>query len=144
MTAITTQTLDTPKTLTRSPLASGPWPEILDQCRTIARASAVIAVDAEGLVVASVGTLDKVQVTRIAAHVARAFDLLDRLKYVGRLTECLCARYTPEGEWLTAVRVAPNVSTVVTIVMIGPYTLVEKGRTRLRNTFLRLIEETKK
>jgi hypothetical protein len=116
------------------------WTEILERCRQVARANSVIAIEGDGLPVAWVGLDDGVQASRIAAHVSKSFDLLDRLKYVGRFAECLCTMYWPEGTWLTAVRIAPTVSTVVTIAIIGPYTLVDRDRRRLRNTFLSLLE----
>jgi hypothetical protein len=118
------------------------WRSILDRCRRIAKADSIVAIDGEGQPVAWVGHDDGVEAARISAHVGRSFDLLDRLKYVGRLAECLCVMYWPEGHWLTAVRIAPNVSTVVTVAVVGPYTLVDRGRRRLRNTFVRLLEET--
>jgi hypothetical protein len=118
------------------------WHPLLDACRKVARAKSIIAVDGDGLPVAWMGLEDRVEAERIAAHVARAFDLLDNLKYVGRFAECLCTMYWPEGTWLTAVRLAPKVSRVVTIAMVGPYTLVAKDRQRLRNTFVRLLEES--
>ncbi len=120
-----------------------PWQATLERCREVAKARAVIAVDGEGLPVAWIGLHDPTEASRISAHVAKSFDLLDRLKYVGRFAECLCVMYWPEGTWLTAVRVAPKVSTVVTIAVVGPYTLVQRDRRRLCNTFLRLLEETR-
>jgi hypothetical protein len=123
--------------------SDGAWVPILERCRAVARARSVIAVEGEGLPVAWVGLQDRVEASRIAAHVGKSFDLLDRLMYVGRMAECLCVRYWPEGTWLTAVRVAPSVSTVVTIAVIGPYTLVDRDRSRLRHTFVRLIEDSR-
>jgi hypothetical protein len=124
-----------------TPPADWSWDNVLEQCRKAAQAQALIAIDNGGLPVAWIGLDDRNEADRIAAHVSKAFDLLDNLKYVGRLAECLCTMYWPEGVWLTAVRIAPKVSTVVTIAMIGPYTLVDKGRRRLRNTFVRMLEE---
>jgi hypothetical protein len=121
----------------------GVWRKVLERCRDLVQADSVIAVDGEGLAVAWVGPFDRVEASRVSAHVSKAFDLLDRLKYVGRLAESLCVMYWPEGTWLTAVRVAPEVSSVVTIAVVGPYTLVHKDRRRLRNTFTRLLEETR-
>jgi hypothetical protein len=133
------------RTTAAKPAASPPvdwsWKAILERCRKVAGAHAIISVDADGLPVAWSGLTDQVEASRIAAHVGKAFDLLDRLKYVGRFAECLCTMYWPEGTWLTAVRIAPNVSTVVTVAVVGPYTLVDQGRRRLRNTFLRLLED---
>ena len=125
-----------------SPSVEWSWKAILERCRRVAKATSIVAIDGEGLPVAWAGHEDEVEASRVAAHVARSFDLLDRLKYVGRLAECLCVMYWPEGHWLTAVRIAPNVSTVVTVAVVGPYTMVDRGRRRLRNTFVRLLEET--
>lgn len=119
------------------------WEPTLRACRDVARARAVVAIDGEGLPVAWVGFEDRVEAARISAHVAKSFDLLDRLMYVGRLAECMCIQYWPEGTWLTAVRVAPEVSKVVTVAVVGPYTLVQKDRQRLRNTFVHLLERTR-
>jgi hypothetical protein len=118
------------------------WASILERCRRVAKAESIVAMDGEGLPVAWAGHQDHVEAERVCAHVARSFDLLDRLKYVGRLAECLCVMYWPEGRWLTAVRIAPKVSAVVTVAVVGPYTMVDSGRRRLRNTFLQLLEET--
>jgi hypothetical protein len=122
--------------------ADGPWLSVLERTREVTRATSVIAVNGDGLAVAWIGLRDDVEASRIAAHVAKSFDLLDRLKYVGRLAECLCTMYWPEGTWLTAVRIAPKVSSVVTIAVVGPYTLVDRDRRRLRNTFVQLLETT--
>ncbi len=131
----------TPPPFDASDRSDRSWAAVLERCREVVRAQSVIAVSGEGLPVAWVGGSDAVEAARISAHVSRSFDLLDRLKYVGRLAECLCVMYWPEGTWLTAVRVAPEVSTVVTIAVVGRYTLVARDRRRLRNTFVRLIEE---
>jgi hypothetical protein len=119
------------------------WNPILERCREVVRAESVVAADAEGLAVAWVGPLDRVQASRVAAHVSKSFDLLDRLKYAGKLAEGMCVQFQPESTWLTAVRVAPSISTVVTIAVLGPYTLVHRGRDRLRTTFERLLQATR-
>ena len=116
------------------------WPSLLARCREVVRADDVFAVGGDGLLVGAVGTLHHDEIERLAAHLSRAFDLADGVKSVGRVTECLCVRYAPEGRWLTAVRIAPREGTVVTIGVVGRYTLIERDRTRLRNTFLRLFE----
>lgn len=125
-----------------TPPADWSWNFVLEQSRKAAKAQSLIAIDSSGLPVAWIGLDDRNEADRIAAHVSKAFDLLDHLKYVGRMAECVCAMYWPEGTWLTAVRIAPKVSTVVTIAMVGPFTLVDRGRRRLRNTFVRMLEES--
>jgi hypothetical protein len=119
------------------------WKPVLEKCREVAQARSIVALDAEGSVVAWSGNLDEVDAARLAAHVGKAFDLLDRLKFAGRFAECVCAEYEPEGTWLTAVRVAPRLTSVVTIAVLGPYTFVHRGRELLRTTFVRLLEATR-
>jgi hypothetical protein len=123
---------------------SGPveitWPSLLMRCWEAVRADCVLAVSGEGLVMGHVGSLKRREVEQVAAHLSRAFDLLDEVRLAGRVTEALCVRYAPEGRWLTAVRIAPLPDVVITIAVIGPHALVEQDRQRLRNTFLKLFE----
>jgi len=110
------------------------WARLMRRCREITKADVVFAVDGEGLVVGSEGLYSRSEIERVAAHLARAFDFLDELKEIGSETESICAMYA-EGRWLTAVRIWPREDTVVTIGLIGPYTLIRQDRQRLRNTF---------
>jgi hypothetical protein len=117
------------------------WPSLLLRCWEAVKADCVFAVSQEGLILGGVGSLTRKEVERVAAHLSRAFDLLDEVKSAGRVTEALCVRYAPEGRWLTAVRIAPVPGAVITIGVIGRHTLIEHDRQRLRNTFLRLFED---
>jgi hypothetical protein len=117
------------------------WPSLLLRCWEAVKADCVFAVSQEGLVLGGVGSLARKEVERVAAHLSKAFDLLDDVKTAGRVTEALCVRYAPEGRWLTAVRIAPRPGAVITIGVIGRHTLIEHDRQRLRNTFLRLFDE---
>jgi hypothetical protein len=124
---------------------SGPveitWPSLLLRCWEAVQADCVFAVSGEGLVMGHVGALKRREVEHVAAHLSKAFDLLDEVRFSGRVTEALCVRYAPEGRWLTAVRIAPLPDVVITIAVIGQHALVEQDRQRLRNTFLRLFED---
>ena len=111
------------------------WDVILRRCREIAKADCVFAVDGSGLVVGREGTYGRAEVDRVAAHLSRAFDLLDSLQEIGSESESICTRYA-EGRWLTAVRIRPDDDRVITVGVIGPYTLITQDRLRLRNTFL--------
>jgi hypothetical protein len=95
-------------------------------------------VDDGGIVVAREGTYGRTEIERVAAHLSRAFDLLDGLTEIGSETESICTRYAEE-RWLTAVRIRPDDGRVVTIGVIGPYTMITRDRQRLRNTFLLLF-----
>ncbi|HVG94396.1 MAG TPA: hypothetical protein VND21_08110 [Planctomycetota bacterium] len=114
------------------------WEVMLRRCREIARADCVFAVDGSGIVVGREGTYGRAEVDRVAAHLSRAFDLLDDLTEIGSESESICARYA-EGRWLTAVRIRPDEERVITVGVIGPYTLITQDRLRLRNTFLRMF-----
>lgn len=114
------------------------WEFVLRRCREITKADCVFAVDGGGLVVGRQGTYGRAEVDRVAAHLSRAFDLVDGLQEIGSESESICVRYA-EGRWLTAVRIRPDDETVVTVGVIGPYTMITQDRYRLRNTFLRMF-----
>ena len=70
------------------------WPDVLERLRANTRASAVIAMNAEGLVIGSVGALTLEEGDELAAHIGRAFDLLNGLKKIGG--KARAAKLTPE------------------------------------------------
>ena len=116
------------------------WARLMRRCRQMTKADVVFAVDGEGLVVGWEGLYGRAEVDRVAAHLSRAFDFLNQLTEIGSETESICAMYA-EGRWLTAVRIWPRPDTVVTIGLIGPFTLIRQDRQRLRNTFDLLFAE---
>lgn len=116
------------------------WPTLLQRVRDVTRADAVVAVDEEGLVLGSTGTLAPADIDGIAAHVAMAFDLFERLSILGKKTESVCAQYVPDGTWLTAIRMRPPEGGRITIALVGPYTLIREDRRKIRDAFARLFE----
>lgn len=117
------------------------WPTLLRRVRDVTSADAVLAIDEEGLVVGSSGTLAEPEVDCIAAHVAMAFDLFERLPMLGQKTEAVCAQYVPDGTWLTAIRMRPPHGGRITIALVGPYTLIREDRRKIRDAFARLFDE---
>src|SRR5262245_18964228 len=116
------------------------WPSLLMRCWEVTKADSVFAASGEGVILGCIGSLKRAQFDRVAAHVSKAFDVLDGMGQVGKLPEGLCVRFAPEGAWLTAVRISPMDDVVVTIGVIAHYPLIERDRQRLRNTFQRLFE----
>jgi hypothetical protein len=117
------------------------WPTLLRRVREVTSAHAVLAVDEEGLVLGSNGTLGATDIDAIAAHVAMAFDLFERLPSLGKKTEAVCAQYVPDGTWLTAIRMRPPHGGRITIALVGPYTLIREDRRKIRDAFARLFDE---
>ena len=126
----------------RRPAPSAPrtWSQVLERVREVTRASAVLAMDADGLVIGSAGALTIEEGDELAAHIGRAFDLLNGLRKLGGKAESVCALYSPEGTWLTATRFSAPSGTRVTIGIVGPYTLIRADRMHIRNAFFRLFE----
>jgi hypothetical protein len=116
------------------------WPTLLRRVLEVTRATAVLAVDDQGLVLGSTGEIESSEIDNIAAHVAMAFDLFERLPALGKKTESVCAQYVPDGTWLTAIRMRPPEAGRITIAIVGPYTLIREDRRRVRDAFERLFE----
>jgi hypothetical protein len=129
---------ESPPGAVRAPLD---WTALLHRVRGLMRADDVVALDGEGLVVGHAGGLPAESVDSIAAHIGRAFDLLDGLHSIGGKAESVCVMYSPEGTWLTATRFSTPSGGRVTLGLIGPYTLARQDRMRLRNAFYRLFEK---
>ena len=85
---------------TRGPPCSG-------GCATSRRPRPSSSIDDQGLVIGHDGDLTAEDVDDVAAHLALAFDLFERLSMLGTKAESVCAQYIPEGTWLTAVRLRP-------------------------------------
>jgi len=116
------------------------WPSLVARVREVTRANAVVAIDEEGLIVASTGDREHAELEAIAAHVALGFDLFERLTMLGETTESICAQYTPEGTWLTAIRMRPPVGGPMTVAIVGPYTMIREDRRRIHDAFARLFD----
>ena len=116
------------------------WASLLARVRDVTKATGVVAVDDQGLVIGSDGDLSAEDVEDVAAHVALAFDLFERLSQLGHRTESVCAQYMPEGTWLTAIRLRPADAAPLTVGIIGPHTLVREDRRRVRDAFMLLFE----
>jgi hypothetical protein len=110
------------------------WARMMTKVRDATKADCVFAVEAAGLVVARTGTYGRAEVDRVAAHLSRSFDFLDPLTEIGSAVESVCVMFT-EGRWLTAMRIVPAENIVVTIGVIGPYTIVREDRERIRSVF---------
>lgn len=110
------------------------WARMMTKVRDATKADCVFAVEAAGLVVARTGTYGRAEVDRVAAHLSRSFDFLDPLTEIGSAVESVCVMFT-EGRWLTAMRIVPAENIVVTIGVIGPYTIVREDRERIRAVF---------
>ena len=123
---------------TKAPALS--WTDVLERLRASTRATAVIAMNAEGLVIGTVGALTMEEGDELAAHIGRAFDLLNGLKKIGGKAESVCAMYSPERTWLTATRFSAPSGARITIGIVGPYTLIRQDRMRVRNAFFRLFD----
>jgi hypothetical protein len=128
---------DSPPGAVRSPLD---WTALLHRVRGIMRADDVLAMDGQGLVVGHAGGRPAESVDAIAAHIGRAFDLVNGLHSIGGKAESVCVMYSPEGTWLTATRFSTPAGGHVTLGLIGPYTLARQDRMRLRNAFYKLFE----
>jgi hypothetical protein len=128
---------ESPPGAVRAPLD---WTALLHRVRGIMRADDVVALDGQGLVVGHAGRLPVEAVDSIAAHIGRAFDLVDGLHSIGSKAESVCVMYSPEGTWLTATRFSTPSGGRVTLGLIGPYTLARQDRMRLRNAFYKLFE----
>ncbi len=122
------------------PRARPTWASLLARVREVTKATAIVAIDDQGLVIGSHGDLEPKDVEDVAAHVALAFDLFERLSQLGTKTECVCAQYVPEGTWLTAIRLRPVDAAPLTVAILGPHTLVRDDRRRVREAFTRLLE----
>lgn len=110
------------------------WVRMMGKVREATQADCVFAVEAAGLVVARTGTYGRAEVDRVAAHLSRSFDFLDPLTEIGSAVESVCVMFT-EGRWLTAMRIVPAEDVVVTIGVIGPFTIVRDDRERIRHAF---------
>jgi len=128
---------DAPPGAVKAPLD---WTALLHRVRGIMRADDVLAMDGQGLVVGHAGDRPAESVDAIAAHIGRAFDLVNGLHSIGGKAESVCVMYSPEGTWLTATRFSTPAGDHVTLGLIGPYTLARQDRMRLRNAFYRLFE----
>ncbi len=127
------------------PAASTPrrrhtWASLLQRVRDVTKATAVVAIDDQGLVIGHDGDLTMDDVEDVAAHLALAFDLFERLSMLGTKPESVCAQYIPEGTWLTAVRLRPVDAPPLTVGIIGPHTLVREDRRRVRDAFMLLLD----
>ena len=116
------------------------WPTLLRRVRDVTKADAVLAVDDQGLVLGSTGNLAASDIDNVAAHVAMAFDLFERLTLLGKKAESVCAQFVPDGTWLTAIRMRPPEGGRITIALVGPYTLIREDRRRIRDAFARLFD----
>jgi hypothetical protein len=116
------------------------WPALLARVREVSQADCVFAVEGEGIVVARDGSYGRAEVERIAAHVSRSFDLLAPLTEIGSSVESVCVMFA-EGRWLTAIRIRPDESQRVTIGIVGPFTIIQEDRQRIRRSFLRLFRD---
>jgi hypothetical protein len=115
------------------------WPEVLERVRAATKAYHVVATDPEGLLLGHAGPLSLSDAEGIAAHVARAFDLVDGMKRLGGKAESVCVMYTPENTWLTATRLSAPSGEKLTIAIVGPYTLIRSDRMRIRELFFKLV-----
>lgn len=122
------------------PVVRHTWTTLTARVRQVTNATAVLAVDDQGLIVASTGGIGDHDLEGIGAHVALAMDLLERLTVLGGKTESVCAQYAPDGTWLTAIRMQPPVGPHMTIGIIGAYTLNREDRRRIRDAFVRLFD----
>lgn len=138
-TDLRTPTYPTP-TAPGAPRTRFTWSTLLQRVREVTRADAVLAVDEEGLVLGSTGTLASSEIDNIAAHVAMAFDLFERLSVLGKKAESVCAQYVPDGTWLTAIRMRPPTGGRITIAIVGPHTLIREDRRKVRDAFARLFD----
>lgn len=116
------------------------WPTLTRRVLEVTRAHSVLAIDDQGLVLASTGSLDSRSVDTIGAHVALAFDLFERLSMLGKKAESVCAQFVPDDTWLTAIRMRPPEGGRITIAIVGPFTLVREDRRKIRDAFARLFE----
>ncbi len=116
------------------------WATLLQRVRDVTKATGVVAVDDQGLVIGSHGDLSAADVEDVAAHLALAYDLFERLSMLGTRTESVCAQYIPEGTWLTAGRRRPSDAPPLTIGIVGPHTLVREDRRRVRDAFMLLFD----
>lgn len=117
------------------------WPEVLERVRAATKAYHVVATDPEGLLLGHAGPLALADAEGIAAHVARAFDLVDGMKRLGGKAESVCVMYTPENTWLTATRLSTPGGDRLTIAIVGPYTLIRSDRMRIRELFFKLVAD---
>jgi hypothetical protein len=115
------------------------WSHMMSKVRGATKADCVFAVDAAGIVVARTGTYGRAEVDRVAAHLSRSFDFLDPLTEIGSGVESMCVMFA-EGRWLTSMRIVPAEDIVVTIGVIGPYTLVREDRDRIRSVFTTVFQ----
>lgn len=116
------------------------WTSLIDRVRHVTKATAVLAIDDQGLVVAATGDLPSNELESVAAHVALAFDLFERLVVLGKKAESICVQYVPDGTWLTAIRMRPPEGGRITIGIVGPYTMIREDRRKIRDAFARLFE----
>ncbi len=130
-----------PATVAARPRRRHTWATLIERVRDVTKATAVIAMDDQGLVVASTGDLPSHDMDSVAAHVSLAFDLFERLAILGKKTESVCAQYVPDGTWLTAIRMRPPIGARMTIGIVGPYTLIREDRRKIRDAFVNLFED---
>ena len=90
------------------------WSTLTRRVREVTKATAVLAIDDQGLVVAATGDLSTGDMDSVAAHVSLAFDLFERLAILGKKTESVCVQYVPDGTWLTAIRMRPPIGARMT------------------------------
>ena len=70
----------------------------------------------------------------VEAHLSRSCDFLCTMTEIGSAVESVCVMFT-EGRWLTAMRIVPAENIVVTIGVIGPFTIIREDRERIRSVF---------
>lgn len=136
----TTTAATPPVDLPAPPVSRPTWGHLLRRSREVTKAELVLAIDDQGLVIGSDGSFSAASLEDVAVHVSRSFDFFESLTVLGKKVETVCARFVPEGTWLTAIRMRPPEGRRITLALVGPYTLDKDDRRRIRDAFERIFE----
>ncbi|MFT3774995.1 MAG: hypothetical protein QM820_57335 [Minicystis sp.] len=103
---------------TASPFGPAVWNEMLDRCNRESSAELSFVMDAQGLVVASRGSLDPALVEGIGARLLIAFEQADQMAELGAATQSIAIEIG--RRWLTGFRVRRGEDRSFTVGVLGP------------------------
>jgi hypothetical protein len=94
------------------------WHELLDRVNRESSSEIAFVMDAQGLVVASRGTLDPALIEGIGARLLIAFEQADQMSELGGGSQSIAIEIGKR--WLTGFRVRRGESHVFTVGVLGP------------------------
>lgn len=106
-----------------APFGADVWNELLDGCLSAADATGAFLMDAQGLVVATRGTMKQDAAESIGG---RLMGALDQIELIGSSTTAVS--FEVDGGWLTGLRSTQKSASPLTLALLAPAPLSRAAR----------------